>query len=140
MSLRMFYLGSSTCFFKKLPFGVFFFGFWKAELNIKSLGNFGINCQYLRKSQFLLPSCLPTSSTSPVFEVKRFITTGRQGILVMVEVRLLLLVTTSYQVATRCCQEMMEKFQLTVFPGAPTEVCVLMCLDFFVFGNQPFLW
>lgn len=28
---------------------------WKAELNIKSLGNFGINCQYLRKSQFLLP-------------------------------------------------------------------------------------
>lgn len=31
---------------------------------------------------------------------------------------------------------MMEKFQLTVFPGAPTEVCVLMCLDFFVFGNQ----
>ena len=82
-------------FQKTCPWAFLFLDHWKAELNIKSLGNFGINCQYLRKSQFLLPSCLPTSSTSPVFEVKRFITTGRQGILV-VEVRLLLLVTTSY--------------------------------------------
>lgn len=125
-------------FFKKLPLSVFCFWTigrrnwisspWATLVSIASTWG-KVNSCY--------PSRLPTSSTSPVFEVKRFITTGRQGILV-VEGRLLLLVATKLLlVAARKWWKNSSWPSFLVLPPRSVSWCVLI---FFVFGNQLFFY